>query len=160
MVNKWLMLLFSFWGQSWRITCYSTRNFSNLSGSQTPLKSLFIVLIRLSSSIGDMLEIQDLTTVYTSLVSLVQSKLHFRLLQYRNPHRKIHTVDMTSVALITGSELKVNNSTYSPHILQTCSKISCVKPPTFSHNAKDFKLIHHITKGGGSSSRWNELLGF
>lgn len=25
--------------------------------------------------------------------------------------------------------------------------------PPFSHNAKDFKLIHHITEGGGSSSR-------
>lgn len=43
----------------------------------------------------------------------------------------------------------------------TATKIYCVKnPPTFSHNAKDFKLIHHITKCGGSSSRWNELLGF
>lgn len=34
------------------------------------------------------------------------------------------------------------------------------KPPTFSHNAKDLKLIHHITEGGGSSSSWNERRGF
>lgn len=46
----------------------------------------------------------------------------------------------------------------------TCKSMVCLKkkkrkkqylrkPPTFSDNAKDFKLIHHITEGKGSFSR-------
>ncbi len=119
------------------------RNSYNLSGSQRPLKALCIVPNMQRSSREDMLEVQDLIAVICMFLA-AQLIVKCNSKMTSDPH------DQTCYS--TAVTVQLSRST-------NMRKICCVKLLTFSHNAKDFKLIHHITKGGGSSSWWNELLG-